>query len=72
MCVADLDPDGGRFHEDNTGVFHYGFSRDEMTGWFRDAGLSDIKSMTAAAVERKDGTGEAVSFTVFLVSGKRL
>ena len=27
LCIADLDSDGGRFHEDSTGVFHPGFDR---------------------------------------------
>lgn len=70
LCVADLDPDNGKFHEDNTGVFHYGFAREKMTGYLSDAGLAEVKSMTAAKVEKKNDTGERVTFTVFLVSGK--
>ena len=27
LCIADLDPDDGRFHGTNEGVFHYGFDR---------------------------------------------
>lgn len=27
LCIADLDSEEGRFHEDNTGVFHFGFDR---------------------------------------------
>lgn len=69
LCVADLDPDNGMFHEDNTGVFHYGFAREEMMKYLTEAGLINVKSMTAAVVERKNGSGDAVKFSVFLVTG---
>jgi tRNA (cmo5U34)-methyltransferase len=71
LCVADLDPDDGRFHDDNTGVFHYGFPRDEMMGRFRDAGLINVASHDAAVVEKKNESGETARFTVFLVTGAR-
>jgi len=71
LCVADLDPDEGKFHEDNTGVHHYGFTREMMMEYFSDAGLADVKSMTAAAVDKKNPAGETVSFTVFLVTGRK-
>jgi cyclopropane fatty-acyl-phospholipid synthase-like methyltransferase len=70
LCVADLEPDDGKFHEDNTGVHHYGFTREMMMEYFRDAGFADVKSMTAAAVDKKNPAGEIVSFAVFLVTGK--
>lgn len=28
LCIADLDVDGGQFHENNDGVFHSGFDRE--------------------------------------------
>jgi len=28
LCIADLDPDNGKFHDNNDGVFHNGFNRD--------------------------------------------
>lgn len=71
MCVADLDPDEGKFHEDNTGVHHYGFTREKIMEYFRDAGLSEVEAMTAASVEKKNDAGEPVSFTVFLVTGSK-
>jgi cyclopropane fatty-acyl-phospholipid synthase-like methyltransferase len=71
LCAADLDPDNGKFHGDNTGVFHDGFPRDEMMNFFKDAGLIDVKSSTAAVIERKNDSGVAVNFTVFLVTGRK-
>lgn len=69
LCVADLDPDGGRFHRDATGVFHDGFTRKEMADHLRGAGLIDVTSSTAAVVERTDEAGERARFTIFLVTG---
>lgn len=71
LCVADLEPDDGKFHEDNTGVHHYGFTREEMMKHFCNAGLADVKAMKAAAVDRKNEAGETVSFAVFLVTGSK-
>lgn len=71
LCVADLDPDSGRFHDDNTGVFHHGFPRDEMMNYFKDAGLIEVRSSDAAAVAKKTEAGETVNFTIFLVTGKK-
>ncbi len=70
LCVADLDPDGGRFHRDDTGVFHDGFTREEMADHLRGAGFIDVISSTAAVVERRDEAGERATFTIFLVTGR--
>ncbi|MBN2078943.1 MAG: class I SAM-dependent methyltransferase [Spirochaetes bacterium] len=71
LCVADLDPDGGTFHQDTTGVFHNGFPREVMVDYFRGAGLVDVQSSTAAIVERNNESGETVTFTLFLVTGRK-
>ena len=71
LCVADLDPDNGNFHDDNTGVFHYGFPREEIMKHFADAGLNEVKSSDAAVVVKKNEAGESANFTVFLVTGKK-
>lgn len=72
LCVADLDPDNGKFHDDNTGVFHFGFTRELMMEYFRSAGLSDVKSVTSAVVEKKNDAGETADFSVFLVTGRKI
>ena len=71
LCVADLDPDNGKFHDDNTGVFHYGFTRDQMRNYFKEAGLIDVRSSDAAVVVKKYEAGEPVTFSVFLVRGSK-
>ncbi len=71
LCVADLDPDGGRFHADNAGVFHFGFSREALARLFHDAGLAGVRVRTASRISRPlpDGAGE--EFTVFLMYGQK-
>lgn len=69
ICIADLDPDRGLFHEDNTGVFHYGFDREKLEAEFRKAGFTDIKAVTAAEVTRPAPDGGVRKFTLFLMCG---
>ena len=71
LCIADLDLDGGRFHNDNTGVFHPGFDRAMLRRTFTDAGLENIQDMTAAEVLKPDSEGEMMRFTVFLMTGRK-
>jgi len=71
ICIADLDPDQGLFHDDNKGVMHFGLERDAMRQAFTDAGFSEISDTTAAEVIKPVSTGEMRRFTVFLIVGKK-
>jgi len=71
LCVADLDLDGGEFHHDNTGVFHFGFDRAALGGLFRDAGFSKVKAVTASEVLKPTRSGTARKFGVFLMVGAK-
>jgi ubiquinone/menaquinone biosynthesis C-methylase UbiE len=71
LCIADLDPDGGRFHGNNEGVFHLGFDRSILRQAFSDAGFSDIRVWTAATVEKPVPEGGTQLFSVFLMSGRK-
>jgi len=72
LCIADLDPDGGKFHENNDGVFHEGFRRDGMKKYFEDAGFTDITDVTAAEISKPDTAGKMNTFSVFLITGKKV
>ncbi|EKD39965.1 MAG: pedicted SAM-dependent methyltransferase, partial [uncultured bacterium] len=50
LCITDLDLDGGLFHEDNTGVFHFGFDRQDLRKAFAEAGFADIRDTTATEI----------------------
>jgi ubiquinone/menaquinone biosynthesis C-methylase UbiE len=70
LCIADLDSDGGRFHEDSTGVFHPGFDRSALSSAFEAAGFHDARSVTAAEIVKPAPGGGATHFTVFLMTGR--
>jgi ubiquinone/menaquinone biosynthesis C-methylase UbiE len=71
LGVADLDLDGGEFHEDNTGVFHSGFDRAAFSRIFTQAGFINVRDTTAAWVEKPSRSGQIRKFSVFLVTGQK-
>lgn len=71
LCIADLDPDDGRFHEDNTGVFHFGFGREALRLIFMEAGFDDVLDANAAEVVKPGVNGELRRFGVFLMTGRK-
>jgi ubiquinone/menaquinone biosynthesis C-methylase UbiE len=71
LCIADLDLDDGRFHDDNEGVFHFGFDRSSLRRLFIEAGFDEVRDTTAAEVLKPDSTGNMNRFTVFLMTGRK-
>lgn len=71
LCVADLDPEQGRFHGDNTGVFHFGFDRSALGQIFAQAGFTNVKAQTATHVVKPDQQQQPATFAVFLLSGQK-
>src|SRR5664280_2854459 len=55
LAVADLEPDDGQFHDNNDGVFHFGFDREELSLIFMDAGFRNIRTLQAAEIEKPAG-----------------
>lgn len=56
IALADLESDGGRFHDDPTGVFHQGFSAEELSEMLATAGFSSISVKTATKISKGDQT----------------
>jgi len=71
LCLADLDAEGGQFHEDNTGVFHFGFDRAALRSLCMDAGFVDIADLTATEIEKPDRSGALQRFSVFLLIARK-
>jgi ubiquinone/menaquinone biosynthesis C-methylase UbiE len=71
LCVADLDSEGGRFHDDNTGVFHFGFDRAALRQELTAAGFTDIVDTTAAEVAKPSPDGQMRRFTIFLITARK-
>jgi ubiquinone/menaquinone biosynthesis C-methylase UbiE len=71
LAVADLDPDGGEFHESNAGIRHFGFDRGELRQIIEQAGFTDIRDCTAAEIAKPVRTGGIRRFTVFLMTARK-
>lgn len=69
LCIADLDSDGGRFHDVNDGVFHFGFDRDDLQHKLINAEFADIRITQAARIEKPVAGGTKQVFTIFLITG---
>ena len=72
LCIADLDPDDGQFHENNEGIFHFGFDRTILRQAFMEAGFDDIRDRTAAEVIKSIPNGRKRVFTIFLMTGRKV
>jgi hypothetical protein len=42
VALADLESEDGSFHDDPTGIFHHGFSAEELSGMLKRAGFSSV------------------------------
>ena len=71
LCLADLDAEAGQFHDDNTGVFHFGFDRVALRADLHKAGFVDVRDLTAAAIVKPAGDGASRNFPVFLVTARK-
>ena len=72
LSLSDLDLEKGNFHKDNTGVFHHGFSREDLKKTFENAGFENITDTTAAEITKPISDGKMKTFTVFLVTGQKI
>ncbi len=71
LCIADLDLDDGQFHDDNTGIFHFGFDRAALHKVFTEAGFDNVRDIDAAEVVKPGSNGETRRFSVFLMTAQK-
>ncbi len=71
IAIADLDEEGGRFHDSNDGIFHFGFDREKLCQLFLDAGFTDVCATDAAHIHKPDAERRDRVFSVFLITGRR-
>jgi 2-polyprenyl-3-methyl-5-hydroxy-6-metoxy-1,4-benzoquinol methylase len=72
IAMADLEPEDGTFHEDNSGVYHFGFSREEMMTALTEAGFREITYKRAMSIPREQKDGSVKAYGVFLTTAKKL
>ncbi|MFH1397241.1 MAG: class I SAM-dependent methyltransferase [Candidatus Omnitrophota bacterium] len=71
IAIADLDEEGGRFHGNNDGVFHFGFDREKLCRLLVRVGFTDVSFTTATQMNKPDAQGQDRVFSVFLIIGRK-
>lgn len=54
IALADLEAEDGSFHDNPTGVFHHGFSRERLIQLLSQSGFTDITISTVAEVIKEE------------------
>jgi SAM-dependent methyltransferase len=70
VAIADLEPEGGAFHDDNAGVFHFGFDPAYLGRRLERAGFDDVRTSLATTMT-KESVGAPREFRVFLAVATR-
>jgi len=66
ISLADLDSEDGTFHSDNTGVYHYGFDRENLQQIATDIGFKNISFETVSTIAKPHN-----DFTIFLMTATK-
>jgi 2-polyprenyl-3-methyl-5-hydroxy-6-metoxy-1,4-benzoquinol methylase len=70
VALADLEPDGGAFHDDNAGVFHLGFDPADLARRLERAGFADARTSLATTMT-KESAGVPREFRIFLATAAK-
>lgn len=71
LALADLDSEGGAFHDDKAGVYHNGFDRIDLADMLAGLGFTGIDAVTAATIEKPGKCCAVATFTVFLMTARK-
>ena len=66
IAIADLESEDGTFHSDNSGVFHFGFYKNELCEVVKACGFKNIKFENINTINKPHR-----DFGVFLLSAKK-
>jgi len=64
--LADLEKENGSFHSEDTGVFHFGFDKDNFLSIAKKVGFKDLKVETISTASKPHG-----NFPIFLLTGRK-
>lgn len=71
IAIADLDHDGGEFHEPGIAI-HDGFERQNLMGYFSAAGFQDVTCRDVVTITKMSSlTREPRDFPIFLMHARR-
>lgn len=65
IALADLETEDGSFHTEDTGVFHFGFSADDLVRFATDAGFKNAEVAIASTISK-----ETMDYPVLLLTAK--
>ena len=71
LCIGDLAPEPGTFHDDNAGVFHFGFDPEELRAMFIRLGLSTVQSGEYMVVNKRDRAGVERGYSMLFFAGRK-
>lgn len=66
IALADLETEDGSFHTSDTGVFHFGFDKDEFLNIAKKVGFKDLKIETISVSSKPHG-----EYPIFLLTGRK-
>lgn len=66
LAIADLEKEDGDFHSDNDRVYYFGFSKEELENYFKEAGLENFKFLIVNKIEKNNK-----EYPIFLAIGKK-
>ncbi len=66
IAIADLEIEDGTFHSDNTGVYHYGFKKEELSNVAKKCGFKDVVFENINTIKKTHR-----EFGVFLLTAKK-
>ena len=66
IALSDLDKEDGTFHQEDTGVYHLGFDRNEFMNITKEVGFKNLKIHTVGNVIKPYG-----EYPVFLLTGNK-
>ena len=64
--LADLETEDGSFHTSDTGVFHFGFDKQEFLNIAKKVGFKDLKIETISVSSKPHG-----EYPIFLLTGRK-
>ena len=71
LCVADLDPDDGKFHPEDMGFVYNGFDRSELSNTIRETGFKNVKAVDATEINKCCSDDITRNFSVFAISARK-
>jgi 2-polyprenyl-3-methyl-5-hydroxy-6-metoxy-1,4-benzoquinol methylase len=70
IALVDLETEDGTFHDDNTGVKHYGFEKAQIVDFLKALGFADVRARTLLKIPR-ERSGKLREYPVFIAQGTR-